>query len=266
MRKSAYYWNMSTPQFPGRARKLRKGAGLTIRDLARELGVAVSTVSRWERGENVPKRDDVEKLDTALGARGKLLRVWAAEASGSSLPPWMQDTARLTGEAVGIEYFSPSLVPGVLQCPEYAEVVFRYGQPLESPDEVRRLAAARSGRYDQLRRGRDPKISAVFPLSALTWVPEGPRRAQAAHLCGIIDTGRVTVCLIPEGTLLVGIVSPLLMMRLADGGRAATSDHVGGNAPLGDADLDRLDALAKEAYALAMPSQQSREVLGDMRT
>src|SRR5690606_4729986 len=188
VRKSAYYWNMSTPQFPGRARKLRKGAGLTIRDLARELGVAVSTVSRWERGENVPKRDDVEKLGTALAAHGKLLRVWAAEASGSSLPPWMQDTARLTGEAVGIEYFSPSLVPVALEGREYMEVGFRCGQRLEFPDEVRLLAAVWRRRYDQLLRGCDPKIAAVFPRSALTWVKEGPKKAQESHLCGTTDS------------------------------------------------------------------------------
>ncbi|MFW5419707.1 helix-turn-helix transcriptional regulator [Nocardiopsis sp. CNT-189] len=258
---------MATSQFASRLKMLRDVAGLTLRNLAEELGVTASTISRWEREETTPKRDDVEKLDAVLGAQGKLLRLWTSQTSGSTLPPWMQDTARLMAEAVTIEYFSPVLVPGMLQCPEYAEMVFRHGQPLEPVEEVQRLAMARSSRYEQLRHGRDPQISAVFPMSALTCVPEGPRKAQAAHLCGIVDTSRVTVCLVPEGTLLVGITSPLLMVRLADGGRAAASDHIVGNVLLDEESTDwaRLDQLAKQAFAVALPSHQSRNLLGDMQ-
>ena len=39
----------------GAARSLREGAGLTASDLARELKVSPSAVSRWERGMRRPQ-------------------------------------------------------------------------------------------------------------------------------------------------------------------------------------------------------------------
>lgn len=257
---------MQPSSFPETLKKLRGGAGVTQEDLAKLGTVSSSAICRWEKGQSTPKRrDDVERVDKALSANGELVRAWTSHTSGSALPPWMQVAARLMAEAVVIEYFSPSLVPGVLQCTEYAELVFRHGRPLDPPEEIQRLAAARSSRYEQLRRGHNPAIRAVFPQSALTLVPDGPRRAQAAHLCGMIDTGRVTICLVPEGQQLMSIVSPLLMVRLADGGRAATSDHVGGNALLEDHELELLDEVAKTMFATALPAHESRKVLGDMQ-
>ncbi len=251
--------------FAERLKELRDVAGWTLRDLAGELQVTASTLSRWEREQTTPKRDDVEKLDKALGAHGRLLRLWTSQTSGSSLPPWMQDAAKLMAEAVSIECFSPVLVPGMLQCPEYAELVFRYGQPLEQPDEVRRLAQVRGARYEQLQRGRDPLVSAVVPSTALTQVPEPVRKAQAEHLRKIVDSGRVTMCLVPEDALLVGITSPLVLVRLADGGRAGTTDHVSGNVLLDEStDWARLDEVTKHAYAVALPPHQSRNILGEL--
>ncbi len=39
---------------PAEIRKMRKSWGMTQADLARELGVARETVSRWETGREVP--------------------------------------------------------------------------------------------------------------------------------------------------------------------------------------------------------------------
>lgn len=39
----------------GEARRLRLAAGLSLREVAREVGVAVPTVLRWETGERQPR-------------------------------------------------------------------------------------------------------------------------------------------------------------------------------------------------------------------
>jgi transcriptional regulator with XRE-family HTH domain len=39
----------------GRGRELREAAGLSVRQLARELDVDAATLSRWERGESRPR-------------------------------------------------------------------------------------------------------------------------------------------------------------------------------------------------------------------
>jgi len=251
--------------FPPALRKSREVAGMTQRQLADRIGMSSSALCRWEKGESSPRRDHVELLEKALGVRGDLLRAWSSQTSGTTLPPWMQDAARLEEEATVIEYISPVLVPGMLQCQQYAELVFRYGQPLETPAEISRLAAARSSRYEHLRQHRDPWVTAVFPVQALTAVPEQVRRAQSAHLAALVGAGRVSIHLVPEGTVLVGITSPILMVRLADGGRAGSSDHISGNVLLDDqVDWARLDELSKRAFGLALPADQSLTLLGDL--
>src|SRR5690606_26545680 len=124
---------------------------------------------------------------------------------------------------------------------------------------------ARSSRYEHLRQHRDPWVTAVFPVQALTAVPEQVRRAQSAHLAALVGAGRVSIHLVPEGTVLVGITSPILMVRLADGGRAGSSDHISGNVLLDDqVDWARLDELSKRAFGLALPADQSLTLLGDL--
>ncbi|MDA2804857.1 helix-turn-helix domain-containing protein [Nocardiopsis suaedae] len=257
---------MQPSSFPETLKKLRGGAGVTQEDLAKLSTVSSSAICRWEKGQSTPKRrDDIEKIDAALGAQGQLIRLWSALTSGSTLPPWMQGPAELEEAASRIEYLSPVLVPGLLQCQEYAEHVFREGQPLGDAAEISRLAVARCNRYDHLRHDRDPWVTAVFPESALTGMPEQTRRAQAKHLLQLAEHPRTSLHLVPSGTLLVGITSPVLMVRLASGGRAASSDHISGNVPLDEqVDWDRLDELSKRAFASALPTDQSLSLLGDL--
>ena len=48
--------------FPERLKELRKEQNLTQTDLAKELGVAMNTVSIWERGERQPNDDVFFKI------------------------------------------------------------------------------------------------------------------------------------------------------------------------------------------------------------
>lgn len=40
----------------GTARRLRRDAGLSIRDIAVDVGATLATISRWETGQRVPRR------------------------------------------------------------------------------------------------------------------------------------------------------------------------------------------------------------------
>ena len=251
--------------FPSALKRLREVSGLSLNQLADRARVSTSALSRWERGEATPKRDNAEMLDKSLDAKGDLLKTWTSQTSGSTLPLWMQDAARLEEEAVSIEYISPVLVPGLLQSPQYAEVVFRHGQPLAPQTEIARLAEARTGRYGHLKRSRSPWVSAVFPASALTGFPRNVRVSQAKHLLKLIADDDVTVHVVPEGTVLIGITSPVVMVRLPGGGRAGSSDHISGNVVLDDhVAWDRLDELAKRAFGLGLPTQQSYALLEEL--
>lgn len=61
-------------RFGGRLRSLRRRRGITLQDLARDLGVHFTTVSSWERGRSEPEFALLDRLASRLGVRvGELL-------------------------------------------------------------------------------------------------------------------------------------------------------------------------------------------------
>jgi len=61
----------STPPLPPHAaaiRAARDAAGLSQAAVARQLGVGVLLVSRWERGVSIPRDAAMRKLAASLGA------------------------------------------------------------------------------------------------------------------------------------------------------------------------------------------------------
>ncbi|MFV2198061.1 Scr1 family TA system antitoxin-like transcriptional regulator [Nocardiopsis sp. LOL_012] len=136
-------------------------------------------------------------------------------------PPFLRDVDTLEREATRIDLVSPHAVPGLLWCRSYAELVYEAGRKVR---DVVGLAQLRSERLGHL----SSKVSAVFPLSALTGAPQQVRAEHAEHLLGLPD--RVSVHLLPEGTLLFGVPGPFSLFRMADGREMASSDHLEANA------------------------------------
>ncbi|MFI6574477.1 Scr1 family TA system antitoxin-like transcriptional regulator [Nocardiopsis sp. NPDC050513] len=255
---------MTEHAFPSNLTKGREIAGLTQRQLASRVGAAASSICRWESGKSTPRRDTVQRLDDVLQLRGRLMRVWELDTSGTALAPWMRDIERLEERAESIELVSALMVPGPLQSPQYARMVFEEG--LAGTDrEIERLVAHRCGRYEYLRAKNNPTITAIFPVTALSWTPAAVKREQAAHLLSLTATGKVRVNLVPEGTLLTGVTSPFIVFHLADGEKVASSDHVAGNVLHDDSTgYDRLHGLVKRALECALPARQSSRTLGDL--
>lgn len=243
----------------------RKQAGLTLRDLARVSGLAASTLSRWENDKVSPQRADVVKVDKGLKAEGRILGNWEL-ATSIGFPPWMKNVSRLEEAAKLIELISPHLIPGLLQSPKYARAVFREGLHPGTPEEIDRLVALRCGRYAHLRNQNNPRITAVFPVAALTCLPDPVRTEQVAHLLSLSESEEVSIHLVPEGTSLLGVVSTLLMFHLRDGGKAAVSDHVDAATLYEDKrSYDRLHGLVKHALGYALPPMQSLKVLKELQ-
>lgn len=51
-------------------RSLRKGAGMTQKELADKLGVTITTVSRWEKGDYVPSPRYIKQMAEMFGVAG----------------------------------------------------------------------------------------------------------------------------------------------------------------------------------------------------
>lgn len=55
--------------FGRRLRELREARGLSLPKLGELTGIAFQTIAKYERGENVPNWQTVEKLADALGVK-----------------------------------------------------------------------------------------------------------------------------------------------------------------------------------------------------
>jgi hypothetical protein len=235
-----------------------------LRGLVKAAGNYASTLSRWENDHSVPVRRGALKLDEALGLKEVLFRKWETCTSPFALLPWMLEAGKLEGVATAITYISPALLPGLLQCPMCAETVFREGQPLWSAAEVARVVALRANRYECLRERNNPGITAVIPAVALSMLPAAIRREQVERLLWLMDDG-VRFHLIPPPRIILGVTSPLLLVRLEDGTRAASSDHRSGNAVFdASSGLERLFEIERRVSADALPLEQSRQLLKEM--
>jgi transcriptional regulator with XRE-family HTH domain len=252
---------MSEPPFQELLTTYRELSGLTQQQLASHLGCSAASVSRWACGHALPFRETAEQLDQLLSAQGKLVAAWRLARSGKSTPEWARPLMHIETRARHVQAASPALVPGYLQSPLYAGAVFRAWYPAASDEEIARLARIRTERLPQLPQLR---ITAVFPIYGITSFDDTVRMEQARHLTTLAEEGRVRLHLVPEGSLLLGVTSPVLVFRLDSGETVISSDHLDGNV-IYDADRnDRLSALVTGAMADALPARLSLEALKDL--
>lgn len=252
---------MVEPPFPDSLTKFRELSGLSQKQLAFRVAASVASVSRWTNGHSTPKLPMAEVLDRELGANGKLLAAWREATSGMTVPEWARSLASIELTARTVQVVSPVLVPGYLQCPLYASMVFRSGWPLASDEEIAQLTKLRTERLAQLPKLR---VTAVFPVTALTGVDDRVRKEQVARLLDLIASERVVVHLVPEGSILIDPASPMMAFRLHSGELVITSDNPDGNVIHAAHTHERLYALMMGALAVALPARHSLEVLREL--
>ncbi|MFC3995792.1 Scr1 family TA system antitoxin-like transcriptional regulator [Nocardiopsis sediminis] len=252
---------MTSTLFSEALTRFRELAGLTQLQLASRSGAAASSVNRWEKGGLLPKRDNAERLDAALEAHGELMAAWRRSTKGAVLWEWARDFDSIERAAWQLSIVTPSLVPGYLQCPEYARLVFRAGQPLVPPAELEKLVALRCERLTELE---ELQVTAVFPISAVAGLPDKVRARQVEHLRAWVATDRVILHLVPEGTTLLVPSSPLMIFTLRSGELAVVSDHADGNVVHQPDTHDRITALYTSAMAESLPVTHSLEALGTL--
>ncbi|WP_432851554.1 helix-turn-helix domain-containing protein [Amycolatopsis sp. CA-161197] len=210
-------------------RRAREDAGLSARTLAARLGVAHTTVGRWESGERSPRPTDVAAVLGALGAdhelREELIelsrntdgRHWVA----SGLPEQKRQLAallELERDAARIVNVSPLLVPGLLQTSGYARAIIGGGGV--PAGEVETRVAVRIGRRDVImRRERPAELLALFDETALSRNIGGPA-VMADQLRSLEEASHwanVTLRAIPESAgWHPALEGPFVLLEFAD--------------------------------------------------
>ena len=189
-------------------RALRADAGLTSGEAARLVGWHQSKVSRIETGASGVKPPDVRLLLDAYQVGDPQLRDMLLVLAGSDdgggrhhwwhayrgvLPPAYRDFISLESQASTIRTLETSVVPGLLQTPEYARAVTRAavgGLDNDGPERLDALVQVRLARQDILRADPPLDLSVVLDEAVLRREVGGPgvmarqldRLLEAAHL------------------------------------------------------------------------------------
>ncbi|MDV9173839.1 helix-turn-helix transcriptional regulator [Streptomyces sp. W16] len=189
-------------------RALRADAGLTSGEAARLVGWHQSKVSRIETGASGVKPPDVRLLLDAYQVGDAQLRDMLLVLAGSDdgggrhhwwhayrgvLPPAYRDFISLESQASTIRTLETSVVPGLLQTPEYARAVTRAavgGLDNDGPERLDALVQVRLARQDILRADPPLELSVVLDEAVVRREVGGPgvmarqldRLIEAAHL------------------------------------------------------------------------------------
>ncbi|MET7439314.1 helix-turn-helix domain-containing protein [Streptomyces sp. NPDC004082] len=185
-------------------RALRTRAGLTSGEAARLVGWHQSKVSRIETGTSGAKPPDVRRLLDAYGVQNPGLRELLIGLAGSEgggrdhwwhayrgvLPPAYRDFISLESQASTMRTLETSVVPGLLQTPEYARAVTRAAVKGLEDGKLNTLVEVRLARQDVLCSNAPLELSAVLDEAVLRRTVGGPavmerqleRLLEAAHL------------------------------------------------------------------------------------
>ncbi|HSX98029.1 MAG TPA: helix-turn-helix transcriptional regulator [Streptomyces sp.] len=186
-------------------RVLRTRSALTSIEAAHRVGWHQSKVSRIETGASGVKPADVRKLLDAYGIEDTELRELLLALAGSEdgggrhnwwhayrgvLPPTYRDFISLESQAGGMRTLETSVVPGLLQIPEYARAVTRAAVEGLEDDKLDALVEVRLARQEVLRGNPPLKLSAVLDEGVLRREVGGPE-IMARQLVRLVEAARL---------------------------------------------------------------------------
>ncbi|MFJ5773809.1 helix-turn-helix domain-containing protein [Streptomyces sp. NPDC093094] len=213
-------------------RALRARTGLTSGEAALLVGWHQSKVSRIETGASGVKPSDVRLLLDAYGVRDpelrELLLMLAGSDEGSGrhhwwhayrgvLPPAYRDFISLESQASAMRTLETSVVPGLLQTPEYARAVTRStvgGLDGEPEERLEALVQVRLARQEVLRALPPLELSAVLDEAVLHREVGGPEvmERQVVRLLEAARLPQVRIQVLPfSAGAHVGITGPFVI-------------------------------------------------------
>ncbi|MGW0881444.1 helix-turn-helix domain-containing protein [Streptomyces sp. NPDC002671] len=212
-------------------RTLRTEAGLTSGEAARLVGWHQSKVSRIETGASGVKPADVRILLDAYAVRDAQLRELLMLLAGSEenaagagnrwwhayrgvLPPTYRDFISLESQASGMRTLETTVVPGLLQTPEYARAVTRAAVKSLDEEALDALVEVRLARQDVLHSDPPLHLDAVLDEAVLRR-EVGGAEVMARQLERLLEAARlpqVRLQVLPFGAgAHVGLTGPFVI-------------------------------------------------------
>jgi len=226
-------------------RRLREAHSLKLEEVAEELSLAPSTLSRIETGKAPTKSAylmamlDMYKVDD-LAAR-KVLIDMAREGHRKGwwsiyddvLPSGFDIYVGLEAEAQGLRSYETDLVHGLLQTTDYALAVLRELRPKDSEEQIARVVDLRMQRQRLLEQDPPLDLWLILDEGAIKRNIGGPdvMRPQLEHLIQASRWPNVTLQILAfEAGAHAGLVGPFSILEFPErtDSDVAYTESVGG--------------------------------------
>ncbi|WP_344974762.1 helix-turn-helix domain-containing protein [Salinactinospora qingdaonensis] len=208
-------------------KRLRSEHKMNRTEVAKILEVTVSSVSRWESAERVPREKELKQLAQYYHLSSQESDELVNLRRQAGKRGWWQsfDLEKRYGTFIGleadateIEIYESSVITGLLHTPNYAREVIRgtlqAGEPVDGQVEVR-LA-----RQQRVLDENGPEVCVVLGEAAIRQLVGGRQimREQLQHLIELIDHPKVTLQVIPfSAGVHIGLLMPnFVILTLAD--------------------------------------------------
>ncbi|WP_256342563.1 helix-turn-helix transcriptional regulator [Streptomyces sp. MW-W600-10] len=190
-------------------RELRESSGMEAKAVARGAAMSRSKLSKIETGNVIPSITDVDCILSAVGVsddvKGQYME--AARAAGTEVTAWrlvrrlgysrkQQQVQALESRTALLRLFQPSLVPGLLQTPEYARAVFaRKNLPAI---QLERTIGARLARQSALyAEGKEFRFIVTEPVLRWRILPPLPMAVQIDRMISTSRLPSVDIRVVP---------------------------------------------------------------------
>jgi transcriptional regulator with XRE-family HTH domain len=216
-------------------RRQREISGHTQGDLANLIRYSKALVSGWERGTRQPKLHHIQALDTALATGGALVNLWSELSEIKEIPKSWRSFIELERQAAEIREYQPLLIPGLLQCADYARALIGQSGLRPADTSMDELVSTRLERRGKLLA--DVRLWFVIEETAIRRVvgSRGIQRQALDHLMDVAELRNVRLTVVPEyAPQRPGLAGSFRVMRLPDGRSVAHVEHVFGEAVIND--------------------------------
>ncbi|MFD5458145.1 helix-turn-helix domain-containing protein [Streptomyces olivaceus] len=254
-------------RFAEELRLLRHARGASLRGVAEVVGWDASQFGKMENGHTLGGPEIVEALDQYYGTGGMLLTLWElAVADPTQFKERYRRYMVLEAEAVSMWQYSPSIIHGLLQTPEYAAELLKEGGLAGA--ELDAQVAARVGRRELLLAPGGPQFRTILSETALR-SPLRDRdewRVQLSHLAVMGERANVIIQVLPWAEGLHGLTNTDVMFLRGAGGRTVAWVETGYSGELVQetTSVEQLQLRYDRVRDLALSPEKSRQFIVGM--
>jgi transcriptional regulator with XRE-family HTH domain len=270
-------------------RRLREASGLKLEQVAAQLDLAGSTLSRIETGKALCKTPYLTAMLDMYGVtdeqQRQLLKDMAREGQRKGwwavyddvLPTGFGIYVGLEAVAASLRAYEAQVVHGLLQTQDYARAVLRARQRKASAEQIDRLAELRMKRQEALTRPCDPlELWLILDEAVLRRPIGGPKvmRAQLGRLIEATELPNLTLQVLPfSHGAHAGLAGPFYILEFPGDAHGTTDPGIAyvegaaGNIYLEkDPDVRRWAHAFDQLRAEAMSPGESRELIATAST